>query len=75
MLSLESTSSRMGNLARQERYFGRVVSLDEIIESIENVTAGQVSALANEWFQQDRIAMTVLGSLNGFKFGRELLAC
>ena len=75
MLSLESTSSRMGNLARQEKYFGRVVSLDEIIESIENVTAGQVAALANEWFHQERIAMTVLGSLDGFKFGRELLAC
>lgn len=75
MLSLESTSSRMANLARQERYFGRVVSMDEIIASIESVTAEQVAALANEWFHQDLIAMTVLGNLNGFQFGRELLAC
>jgi len=29
MLSLESTSSRMSNLARQELYFGRFYSLDE----------------------------------------------
>jgi len=28
MLSLESTSSRMSNLARQELYFGRFYSLD-----------------------------------------------
>src|SRR6266481_5139233 len=31
MLSLESTSSRMTNLARQELYFGRFYSLDEIL--------------------------------------------
>src|SRR5438067_3649930 len=34
MLSLESTSSRMSNLARQEMYFGRFFSLDELVESI-----------------------------------------
>ncbi len=35
MLSLESTSSRMTHLARQEMYFGRHVTLDEIIAGIE----------------------------------------
>ncbi len=41
MLSLESTSSRMSNLARQEMYFGRFFTLDELVESIEQVTAGR----------------------------------
>jgi hypothetical protein len=44
MLGLESTSSRMGNLARQEMYFGRFFTLDEMIESIEAVTAEQVQS-------------------------------
>ena len=39
MLSLESTSSRMSNLARQEMYFGHFFTLDELVESIEAVTA------------------------------------
>jgi len=39
MLGLESTSSRMSNLARQELFFGRFVSMDEMLERIEEVTA------------------------------------
>ena len=42
MLSLESTTSRMSNLARQELYFGRFYSLDEILASIETVTLAEV---------------------------------
>ena len=75
MLSLESTSSRMSNLARQERYFHRFSSLDEILASIEAVTREQVQTLAREFFQPERIAVTVLGPLNGFTLDRARLAC
>lgn len=75
MLSLESTSSRMSNLARQEKYFKKPLSLDETIERIEQVTAEQIRELANGWFTQDRIALTVLGALDGFSVGREDLVC
>jgi predicted Zn-dependent peptidase len=75
MLSLESTSSRMSNLARQELYFHRFSSLDEILASIEKVTREEVQALAREFFQPERIATTVLGPLNGFTVDRERLAC
>jgi len=37
-LGLESTGSRMSNLARQEMYFGKFFTLDELLESIEVVT-------------------------------------
>ena len=46
MLSLESTSSRMSNLARQEMHFQRFFTLDELAESIENVTADDVQRVA-----------------------------
>ncbi|MEZ5391329.1 MAG: pitrilysin family protein [Bryobacterales bacterium] len=75
MLSLESTSSRMSNLARQQAYFGRTFSMDEITESIERVEAEQIRELANEWFQPERIALAALGDLQKFKIGREALAC
>jgi predicted Zn-dependent peptidase len=75
MLSLESTSSRMSNLARQELYFGRFYSLDEILDSISAVTRDQVQSLAQEFFRPEQIAITVLGPLNGFTLDRSRLAC
>jgi len=75
MLSLESTSSRMSNLARQELYFRRFYSLDEILVSIEAVTRDEVQSLARQFFQPERVAVTVLGPLNGFSVDRARLAC
>jgi len=75
MLSLESTSSRMSNLARQEMYFGRFFTLDELVESIEAVSAEDVQRLAQTFFDSKQIALTVLGNLGNFKIGREDLAC
>jgi predicted Zn-dependent peptidase len=75
MLSLESTSSRMSNLARQEMHFRRFFSLDELAESIEKVTAEEVKRVAQTFFDQKNVALTVLGNLDGFKLVREDLAC
>jgi predicted Zn-dependent peptidase len=75
MLSLESSTARMSNLARQEMYFDRFYTLDELIEKIEGVTAEELQGLANEFFQTDSIAVTVLGNLNGLKLTREHLVC
>jgi predicted Zn-dependent peptidase len=75
MLSLESTSSRMSNLARQEMYFHRFFTLDELVESIEAVTADDVQRIAQTFFDQKHIGLTVLGNLDGFKIGREELVC
>jgi predicted Zn-dependent peptidase len=75
MLSLESTSSRMSNLARQELYFHRFSSLDEILASIERVTREEVQTLAQGFFQPEQISVAVLGPLNGFTVTRDRLAC
>jgi len=75
MLSLESTSSRMSNLARQEMHFQRFFTLDELVESIEKVTSGEVQRVAQDFFDQRGVALTILGNLDGFKIGREDLVC
>ena len=75
MLSLESTSARMSNLARQELYFGRFYSLDEILQSIGAVSQDEVQAIAQEFFRPEQIAVTVLGNLNGFTLDRSRLVC
>jgi predicted Zn-dependent peptidase len=75
MLSLESTSSRMSNLARQEMYFQRFFSLDEIVESIEAVTTDDLQRIAQTFFDPKSIALTVLGNLENVRIGREDLVC
>jgi len=75
MLGLESTSSRMGNLARQELYFKRFFTLDEMIERIEEVTAEEVRRVAQEFFDPKNITLAMLGNLGKFKIRREDLAC
>jgi len=75
MLSLESSTARMSNLARQEMYFDRFYDLDELIEKIEAVTAEDLTDLANEFFKTESVAVTVLGNLPGLKITRDQLAC
>ncbi|HEY1939537.1 MAG TPA: pitrilysin family protein [Candidatus Angelobacter sp.] len=75
MLILESSTSRMSNLARQEMYFHRFFSMDETIEQIESVTGEEVCEMANALFHSDKVAVTVLGNLDGLKLSREHLVC
>jgi predicted Zn-dependent peptidase len=75
MLGLESTASRMSNLARQEMYFHRFFTLDQVVESIESVTADEVQRIAQTFFDSRQVALTVLGNLENFKIGREDLLC
>lgn len=75
MLSLESTTARMSNLARQEMYFDRFFGLDEILEGVESVTAEDLQNLAQEFFHTEAVALTVLGNLEGLKITREQLVC
>jgi predicted Zn-dependent peptidase len=65
----------MSNLARQEMYFKRFFTLDELVERIEGVTHHDIQRLANTFFEQKNIALTVLGNLKGLKITRDELAC
>ncbi|MGA3187644.1 MAG: pitrilysin family protein [Bryobacteraceae bacterium] len=71
VLGLESTSSRMGNLARQELYFKRFFSLGEMLDLIEKVTAEEVLELAQQFFDPKHMAIAMLGRLEGFKVRRQ----
>jgi predicted Zn-dependent peptidase len=75
LLSLESTMSRMSNLARQEMYFGRYITLDEIAAAVDAVTAEDVLDVARDLFDPPRLALTILGPQDGFRIGRGELEC
>jgi predicted Zn-dependent peptidase len=73
MLNLESTSSRMSHLARQEIYLDRSDTLDEMLAAIERVTVPDVQRLARQFFSRDALGVTVLGNVNGLQVTRDQL--
>jgi predicted Zn-dependent peptidase len=60
----------MGNLARQELYFKKFFSLDEMLERVERVTASEVRTLAEKFFDPKKMAVAMLGNLEGFRIRR-----
>ncbi|HSY36158.1 MAG TPA: pitrilysin family protein [Acidobacteriaceae bacterium] len=75
VLGLETSGSRMSSLARQQMYWGRFFSLDEITAEIDRVTAPDIQRLANDLFHPDSLALTLLGNLGPLKLTRADLAC
>ncbi|HEX3472055.1 MAG TPA: pitrilysin family protein [Silvibacterium sp.] len=75
LLSLESSTSRMSNLARQQMHFNYFFGLQEILDKVEEVTDEQVMSMANSLFHPDLVAVTLLGRLDGLKLTRNRLVC
>jgi predicted Zn-dependent peptidase len=72
MLSLESTSSRMNRLAKQELNFGSFFSLDEMLAAIDRVREEEVQALVHRLLDEDRLAILTLGPLDRRNLPKEL---
>ena len=75
VLGLESSSSRMANLARQQMYYERFFSVDEIVNEIDRVSCGDLQQMAQQLLHPEAVAFTALGKLNGLKIDREHMAC
>ena len=67
MLSLESSSSRMSNLARQEFYFGRQYTVNEILQGVDGVTRDEVLGLSREILEPGACTLAVLGRTAGLR--------
>jgi predicted Zn-dependent peptidase len=63
VLALESTISRMSIAARQEFYFGRVMTPDEWIARIEAVRAEDVGEEAERLFDGRVLSLSVVGNV------------
>lgn len=61
MLGLESTDSWMSHIARNEIYYGKAVTTDEICRGIRAVTRDDVVALADRLFRREGMTLTLLG--------------
>ena len=74
MLGLESTSSRMTHLARQEIYGDTGESLDDMLKAIDAVTEPDVARVAQRLFPTGSLSLTVLGGGTPETFEAEQLA-
>lgn len=63
-LSLESTSSRMMRLGRNEYLLGHQVTPEEIEASVDAVSAREVTELADELFADDQLGLCILGPVD-----------
>jgi len=74
LLASEGTGQRMNSLARYHMYFDRYFSPTELIALLEKVTPEDIQKIAQEFFQPERIAASVVGNLEGFELTREHLS-
>ena len=65
MLSLESTSSRMSRLGKNELLLERHLTLDEIIAKIDRVSHESVLAVAQELFR-NKMALAMVSPLDNY---------
>ena len=63
VLGLESTDSWMSHIARNEIYFGKAITTEEICRGIRSVTRDDVIELARALFRPEAMALTLLGDL------------
>ncbi|MGA0255222.1 MAG: M16 family metallopeptidase [Rhodothermales bacterium] len=56
MLGLENMSSRMMRIGRQELYYGRYFSLDEIMDLVEEITADRIQQVSASLLDTDRFS-------------------
>jgi predicted Zn-dependent peptidase len=64
MLSLESTSSRMNRVAKQELRFGSFFSLDEMLDAIDRVRPEEVEALTGRVLDEQQLSLLTLGPID-----------
>ena len=61
LMSLESPSSRAGQLARQQILWGRVIPLQETVDRINRIAADRVKQVASQIFSSDRMSLAGVG--------------
>jgi predicted Zn-dependent peptidase len=64
VLGLESTSSRMGYLAKCQYYFGRIITIDEIFEKVDKVTLDDIIKTANKYIRDEYLTLTAIGDIS-----------
>lgn len=68
LLSMEAVKNRMMRLARNEIYYNRTISSEEIINSVDKVDYNQLVNLAKDVFSRDKMSMVAVGPIKDIPF-------
>jgi len=60
LLALESTSRRMSQLAKNEIYFGKYISMDALVEGIDQVSPESILQVAQEVLQPEKFVTVII---------------
>lgn len=72
LMGLESTSTRMNRLGRNELYFGKVPEPDEVIARYDAVTASDIRALSQRCLDFTQASFSAVGKVDSAEAYREL---
>ena len=61
ILGLESTDSWMSHITRNEIYFGKAISVEEISSGVRSVSRADIVDLARATFRSEEMALSLLG--------------
>ena len=61
LLGLESSSSRMSRIGKMEITLGKYITVDEVVEKIDQVTADDLRNIINRLFGSGALSLTTLG--------------
>ena len=64
LMSLESTTNRMMQMAQSVIYFGRIKTIEEVIEKIDSVTSDDILKLSNEILNKNDFSTVLVNSKN-----------
>lgn len=74
LMSLESPSSRAGQLARQQILWGRPIPLQETVDRINRVTAERVKQVARQIFASGQVSLAGIGPVAHLPDHRDISA-
>ena len=75
VLGLESSDRRMSRQAKNELVFGREVTVEEVIEGLEAVSAADVMEAARASFDMNSMGGIVLGNASPDQLPKKMQAC
>jgi predicted Zn-dependent peptidase len=67
LLGLESIVAQLGALGKSQLYLGRVISPEEILEKINQVTITEIKEAANSILKTELFTLTSIGPINNYK--------
>ena len=73
MLRMEDTRAVSGWMGNQELQFGHILSTEEVVEEVNEITAEEVQKIANELLVTEKLNMAVVGPCRGQRRLEKLL--